>query len=175
MSILDELAIGSKTESDAAEILHQYTQTQGLTLAHDHTAEAAPATPAPTTAPAAGAPGMTAGGGARAGQQGAGAAPKTTDPALTVPEYEAFHNNNHAVAFFFYRHPALDDNNPQGPFWFSIENDRAFAGTEDNYAVLEGLTPPLVQEMKQRGVIMLVEFENQQPFRCTPCYFSDSL
>ena len=61
----------------------------------------------------------------------------------------------------------------EGPFWFTIQQDRSIAGTEDNYAVFEDVEPGVLAAARQRGVIMLVEFENQQPYRCTPCYLSD--
>lgn len=91
-----------------------------------------------------------------------------------VSEYEVFRNERNALAFFFFRHPALDNNAEDGPFWFTIQDNRIVAGTEDNYAVFEEVSSGILDTARQRGVIMLVEFENQQPMRCTPCYLSDN-
>lgn len=91
-----------------------------------------------------------------------------------VAEYEVFKNNKNALAFFFYRHESLDNTAEEGPFWFSVQDSRIVAGTEEHYAVFEDVSPNILDAAKQRGVIMLVEFENQQPMRCTPCYLSDN-
>lgn len=91
-----------------------------------------------------------------------------------VDEYEVFKNGRNALAFIFYRHPSLDGNPEEGPFWFTIQENRIIAGTETNYAIFEGVTQSILDTARQRGVIMLVEFENQQPVRCTPCYLSDN-
>lgn len=93
---------------------------------------------------------------------------------IVVKEYEVFKNEKNALAFFFYRHEALDGNTEEGPFWFTVQDNRILAGTEDHYAVFEDVQPPVIDTAKQRGVIMLVEFEDQQPIRCTPCYLSDN-
>jgi len=95
--------------------------------------------------------------------------------AAVVSEYEVFKNGRNALAFFFYRHPTLDDNPEEGPFWFSIdEHNRIVAGTEAHYAVFQDVSQNVLDTARQRGVIMLVEFENQQPIRCTPCYLSEN-
>jgi hypothetical protein len=99
----------------------------------------------------------------------------TKSPNPVVPEYEIFKNAKNALAFFCYHHPALDENPTEGPFWFRIQdNKNIIAGTEDHYAIFQDITPDLLDTARQRGVIMLVEFENQQPLRCTPCYLSDN-
>lgn len=91
-----------------------------------------------------------------------------------VAEYEVFKNAKNALAFFFYRQTSLDNAPEEGPFWFTIQDNRIVAGTEDSYAVFEQVNPDILDTARQRGVIMLVEFENQQPMRCTPCYLSDN-
>jgi len=91
-----------------------------------------------------------------------------------VPEYEVFKNERNALAFFFSRHPVLDQNPAEGPFWFTVHNDCILAGTQDYHATFEDVQPDIINIAKQRGVIMMIEFENQQPVRCTPCYFSDT-
>lgn len=91
-----------------------------------------------------------------------------------VAEYEVFKNAKNALAFFFYRQPSLDAAAEEGPFWFTIQDGRIVAGTEDSYAVFEDVNRDILDTARQRGVIMLVEFENQQPMRCTPCYLSDN-
>jgi hypothetical protein len=93
---------------------------------------------------------------------------------LTVAEYEVFKNDKNALAFFFSRHPVLDQNPPTGPFWFTIEGRSIMAGTAEHHAAFDDVQPDILAIAKQRGVIMMVEFENQQPMRCTPCYFSDT-
>lgn len=91
-----------------------------------------------------------------------------------VPEYEVFKNEKNALAFFFARLPLLDQNPVEGPFWFTIQNNRIAAGTSGQRAVFEDVQQDVINIAKQRGVIMMMEFENQQPVRCTPCYFSDT-
>jgi hypothetical protein len=93
-----------------------------------------------------------------------------------VSEYEVFINDANALSLFFYRHPVLDENAEEGPFWFNIQNEnRLIAGTGGAYAVFENVSADVISTARKRGVLMLVEFENQQPYRCTPCYLSDSL
>lgn len=91
-----------------------------------------------------------------------------------VSDYEVFRNERNAVAFFLYRHALLDRNAEEGPFWFTIQDNRIIAGTGNNHAIFEGLAPNVLDAARQRGVIMLVEFENNLPMRCTPCYLSNS-
>lgn len=91
-----------------------------------------------------------------------------------VEEYEVFRNERNALAFFFYRQPTLDGTAEEGPFWFSIQDNKILAGTETSRAVFEDVSQNILDTARQRGVIMLVEFENQQPMRCTPCYLSDN-
>ena len=91
-----------------------------------------------------------------------------------VQEYEVFKNGRDALAFFFYRQPSLDDTPEEGPFWFSVQGDAIRAGSESSHAIFEGVSRSVIDTAKKRGVIMLVEFENQQPMRCTPCYLSDN-
>jgi|GEM_PF-863720 hypothetical protein len=103
---------------------------------------------------------------------------QTTDPAAqpnpVVPEYEIFKNNNNAVAFFMNRQPSLDTAAEEGPFWFTIHEDKnIIAGSETGQAFFPDVTADVLEISKQRGVILLVEFENQQPVRCTPCYYTD--
>lgn len=97
---------------------------------------------------------------------------EATNP--VVSEYEVFKNERDALAFFFYKHPTLDGNAEEGPFWFTIQGGRIVAGTEAHHAVFEDVSDNILETARRRGVIMLVEFENQQPVRCTPCYLSDS-
>ena len=95
-------------------------------------------------------------------------------PEQTVAEYEVFKNDKNALAFFFSRHPTLDQNPVEGPFWFTVQNGSILAGTQNHHAVFENVQADIINIAKTRGVIMMVEFENQQPMRCTPCYFSES-
>jgi hypothetical protein len=91
-----------------------------------------------------------------------------------VSEYEVFKNERNALAFFFYRHAPLDNTPEEGPFWFTINDNRILAGTGENHAIFESVEQDVLDTARTRGVIMLVEFENQQPVRCTPCYLSDT-
>lgn len=168
-NILEGIAVARRTADEAATIFGAYAATPGLQMAQTHAATPEPAAPANAAAP--GGPGMGGGGGG-GGQQKA-AAP--TGPNPVVAEHEIFKNDKNALAFFFYHSPVLDKNAEEGPFWFTIQNEnKIVAGTSAAYAVFEGIKPEVIATAKQRGVIMLVEFENQQPFRCTPCYLSDS-
>lgn len=96
-----------------------------------------------------------------------------TEKSVIVPEYEVFKNDKNALAFFFFRQTTLDQNPQEGPFWFTVEGKMISAGTPAHHAVFDDVQPEIVDIAKQRGVIMLVEFENKQPVRCTPCYFSE--
>ena len=91
-----------------------------------------------------------------------------------IQEYEVFKNERDALAFFFHRQANLDDNDVNGPFWFAIDGKRILAGTDDNHAVFENLEKDILETARRRGVLMLVEFEDQQPYRCTPCYLAAS-
>lgn len=94
--------------------------------------------------------------------------------AQPVEEYEVFRNERNALAFFMGRQPVLDNNPPEGPFWFTVKGDSILAGTSAGHAVFERVDTGIIDIARQRGVIMMVEFEDQQPVRCTPCYLSDT-
>lgn len=95
--------------------------------------------------------------------------------AAVVPEYEVFMNQRNALAFFFFKQPSLDQNAEEGPFWFSVEGDRLLAGTEESHVIFEDVQQEIIDVARQRGAIVLMEFENQLPVRCTPCYLSEKL
>ena len=90
-----------------------------------------------------------------------------------VAEFEVFKNEQNALAFFFFRNDALDQNPPEGPFWFRIENNSIIAGTETHGVLFDSIRQDLLDIARQRGVIMLMEFEGEHPVRCTPCYLTD--
>ena len=94
------------------------------------------------------------------------------DTDLTIKDYEVFRNERNALAFFFYHHPELDKNEAAGPFWFSIHDNSIFAGTESHHVIFADVKPDIIDIARQRGVIMMMEFDGQQPTRCTPCYLS---
>ncbi len=94
--------------------------------------------------------------------------------AHVISEYEVFKNEKNALSFFFAHQSALDSNPTEGPFWFNVNGNKISAGTRDHHAVFEDVQSDIIQVAKKRGVVMLVEFENREPVRCTPCYFSDT-
>lgn len=91
----------------------------------------------------------------------------------TIREYEVFNNEHNALAFFFYHHAILDENEAEGPFAFSIQDNSILAGTAAHHVIFADVKPELIDIARNRGVIMMMEFEGQQPVRCTPCYFSE--
>jgi len=93
---------------------------------------------------------------------------------ITVRDYEVFKNEHNALAFFFYHSPVLDQNAAAGPFWFSVHDNSILAGTEAHHVVFADVKQDIIEVARQRGVIMMMEFEGQQPTRCTPCYLSES-
>jgi hypothetical protein len=97
-----------------------------------------------------------------------------SDTSATISEYEVFRNERNALAFFFFRNPILDQNAAEGPFWFSTTKDSITAGTEEHHIFFDALKPDIIEIAKQRGVIMLMEFEGQTPVRCTPCYLTET-
>jgi len=96
------------------------------------------------------------------------------DENLIVRDYEVFKNEQNALAFFFYHQVALDQNNAEGPFAFSIQDNSILAGTAAHHVIFAGVNPDLINIARERGAIVLMEFEGQQPVRCTPCYFSEA-
>jgi hypothetical protein len=97
------------------------------------------------------------------------------DTVPAIAEYEVFKNERNALAFFFFRHPSLDQNPTEGPFWFTFRDGGIIAGTEEHHVLFESVKPDILDIARRRGVIMLMEFEQQQPVRCTPCYLSQQL
>jgi len=96
----------------------------------------------------------------------------TANPFI-VEDYEVFTNDRDAVAFFMLRHQALDENREKGPFLFALQgDDTLIVGTEEHHAIFPNVKASVVDALRQRSALLLVEFENQQPFRCTPCYLS---
>lgn len=92
-----------------------------------------------------------------------------------IAEYEVFKNASNALGFFFYKNEVLDHAPKDGPFWFEIKSKNIVAGSDNAKAVFEGVTDDVLSTARERGVIMLVEFQDNQAVRCTPCYLTDSL
>lgn len=159
--LLNSAAVGSKGGKEAGEILGAYLATQPA-LVLNHTLDAMPSIKPKAAAP------MAPGGGSSGGSTFA-----SSSSDAIVSEYEIFKNGRDALAFFFFHHPVTDKNPATGPFWFTIENDKIRAGTGANHAVFEDVKSDILDVAKKRGVMMMVEFENQQPVRCTPCYLAD--
>ena len=98
----------------------------------------------------------------------------SADPKSVVTEYEVFGNNKNALAFFMYRQESLDKLNDGGPFYFVVPNDNTIiAGSDQHNAIFPNVKQDIIALAKERKVIMLVEFENEKPYRCTPCYYRD--
>lgn len=169
-NLLNTVAVGRKGGEDAKELLGAYLGTAPA-MALNHTAEAMPSTPAPS-APG---PGLGGGGNSQRAAAQAVVAGVNTPAVGKGPEYEVFRNEKNALAFFMYRQGTLDAMGNDGPFWFQIDGDRIIAGSERHQTLFEGMNAELLGVAKERGVIMLVEFENQQPIRCTPCYLTDTI
>ena len=92
-----------------------------------------------------------------------------------INEYEVFRNANNALGFFFYKNETLDQAPKEGPFWFEIQSKKIVAGSDSAKAVFEGVSDDVLSTARERGVIMLVEFQDNQAVRCTPCYLTDSM
>ncbi len=90
-----------------------------------------------------------------------------------VEEYEIFTNDKGSIAIFFYKQDVLDNNSPDGPFVFTIHENNLFAGTKEHYVTFPEVSAEYIEKAKTRGNIMLMEFEDQDPVRATPCYFVD--
>ena len=72
------------------------------------------------------------------------------------------------------RQSSLDEADPDGPFWFTVhEGKNLIAGSEGGQAYFSNVANDVIETAKERGVILLIEFENQEPVRCTPCYFTE--
>src|ERR1700733_11355763 len=95
------------------------------------------------------------------------------DTDLTVKDYEVFKNEYNSLAFFFYHNPVLDQNAAEGPFWFSVHDSKVLAGTAEHHVIFADVKQDIIDTARQRGVIMIMEFEGQTPVRCTPCYLSE--
>lgn len=92
-----------------------------------------------------------------------------------IREYEVFSNDREAVAIFFFRHAELDNNDPEGPFWFTAYDDSIIAGTEAHNVTFPNVLPEVMELVRARGAIVLMEFEGQTPVRVTPCYLAETL
>ena len=91
-----------------------------------------------------------------------------------IRDYEVFKNAHDALAFFFYQNPVLDHNPAEGPFAFSVQDNSILAGTSAHHVIFADVTPEIIDLARNRGVLMMMEFEGQQPVRCTPCYFTEA-
>ena len=96
-----------------------------------------------------------------------------SDAELIIRDYEVFKNEHNALAFFFFQHASLDQNGAEGPFSFSIQDNSILAGTAAHHVIFEGVKPDIIDIARNRGVIMMMEFQGQQPVRCTPCYITE--
>jgi len=95
-------------------------------------------------------------------------------PAVVVPEYEIYRNEKNALMFLFYHQKELDANSKDGPFYFTIEGNSIHAGTKANHVVFNNVNQAVVDIARERGNLVLMEFEDRDPVRATPCYITDS-
>mgnify|MGYP000695637209 CR=1 FL=1 len=167
---LNSAAVSRASGDDAGTVLGALLETPGIGLVHEFTVQKAPAPNAP------GAPGL---GGSGAAKQGRSATAAPSAPSAqakdgseaVVSEYEVFKNDNNAIAFFLSRQEAADLTGDAGPFWFSVhEGANIIAGSETAQVYLSNVSEKVIETALERGVILLIEFENQKPVRCTPCY-----
>lgn len=162
-------AVTSAQGGDAREIFETYIET-GATKAFEFSAEPLVGiTPGAPAANAPGGPGM-GGGAARAPLRPRAGA--SDDLPTQVPEYEVFTNDGNALTFFMNRHSVLDNLAASGeaPTLFTISGTTITAGTHQHHVFFADLEPELLATAKERGVILLIEFEDKKPLRCTPCY-----
>lgn len=164
-------AVKSAQGNDAREIFDSYIET-GAVKAFEFTAEpVVGVTPGAPAATAPGGPGM--GGTTRAPlRPRTGGSGETDDLPAQVSEYEVFTNDGNALTFFMNRHSVLDALAASGetPALFTISGTTITAGTHNHHVFFADLDPPLLATASERGVILLIEFEDKKPLRCTPCY-----
>lgn len=163
---LNSSAVGRASGDDAGTVLGALLETPGIGLVHEYTMAQAPAVPAPS------APGM--GGNTKARQTGQKTQPedKKINNNPVVPEYEVFRNDNNAVAFFMNRQPSIDTAGDEGPYFFTVhEGKNIVAGSDNGQVYLADVAEDVIEVAVTRGVLLMVEFEDQKPIRCTPCYY----
>ena len=163
---LNSAAVGRASGDDAGTVLGALLETPGIGLVHEYTIAKAPAPAAPSG------PGM--GSSSKPARTSGGAktddAKKTADP--VVPEYEVFKNDNNAVAFFINRQEAVDTAGDEGPYFFVVsEGKNIVAGSENGQVFFADVASDVIETAVMRGVLLMVEFEDQKPIRCTPCYY----
>lgn len=159
-------AVKAAEGSDAKEIFDTYMET-GASKAFEFSSE--PDVGVTPAAPAASAPGMGGSTGGKAPQRLRTPSGAALDPSM-VPEYEVFTNDGNALTFFMNRHPVLDGQEGNGPFFFAVQNDKIVAGSEKNHVIFSEIEDDILATARERGVVLLIEFENRNPMRCTPCY-----
>lgn len=165
---LNSAAVGRASGDDAGTVLGALLETPGIGLVHEYTLAKAPAPAAPAG------PGM--GGSSKPARSNPAAgrtselASESADP--VVPEYEVFKNDNNAVAFFLNRQEAVDTAGDDGPFFFVVhEGKNIVAGGENGQVFFADVADDVIETAVTRGVLLMVEFEDQKPIRCTPCYY----
>ena len=164
---LNSAAVGRASGDDAGTVLGALLETPGIGLVHEYSMAQTPAPAAPS------APGMGGNTKSRSAAKGQKAeAVKAADESPVVPEYEVFRNDNNAVAFFMNRQPSVDTAGGEGPYFFSIhEGKNIVAGSENGQVFFADVAEDVVEAAITRGVLLMVEFEDQKPIRCTPCYY----
>ncbi len=162
-------ALNVLDKDESKDILDKYTATEGFRQMQSFTLEVAPELSNASSSPAV--PGVGA------GSSSSGVTSTSVgviNEANLVKEYEVFNNAKDAIAFFLFHQENLDNNSKTGPFYFTIDGDSIIAGTKEFYATSGGVNPDVIKIAKERGVIMLMEFEGENPIRCTPCYFNEN-
>lgn len=172
---LSQSAVGRASGEDAGTVLGALLETPGIGLVHEYTVAKAPT--APVAVPSG--PGLGGGSKPAAAARGGQTAAVSSNTASgmseqLVPEYEVFQNDNNAVAFFLNRQASADLAGDNGPYWFMVhEGKNIVAGSESGQAFFADVAEDVIKIARERGVILLIEFENQSPIRCTPCYYMD--
>lgn len=164
---LSSAAVGRASGDDAGTVLGALLETPGIGLVHEYSMAKAPAPAVPS------APGMGGNTKSRAAQKGqkADEIKKTPDNPV-VPEYEVFRNDNNAVAFFMNRQQSVDTAGDDGPYFFNVhEGKNIVAGSENGQVFFADVAEDVIEAAVTRGVLLMVEFEEQKPIRCTPCYY----
>ena len=91
-------------------------------------------------------------------------------PGPIISNYEVWGDEDAAISIVIDKNPAMDVFEDDAPFWFKV--DPAFSmivGGDEERIVLKGMKPQLAEMAESCENIMIIEVDNREIVRCTPC------
>lgn len=89
-----------------------------------------------------------------------------------ITDFEVVMNGDGQLAFMMRKNPSLDAMDYRRKFWFNIHKNKIIIGACTFRVAFNDVDAALVEIARHNKNVLLVEIENEQVVRTTPCEFS---